>query len=176
MDIDAEFGAALIPSSGTRQGEESYHPRSLAVISLPSDEVALPDVVSYMAAVHRRCSITGYLCECATIIWLVDESGELRMAIEEAFRDEPHFETIPIPRIDGKPPSGWRKLGHPSLVQKPDKRARIAGEIRYFNNNWQLNNYSGRYGLSSYGRTRIHLENVAKRLRLYGLTIEVEFL
>lgn len=84
-----------------------------------------------------------------TLIWAMDESGEIHVAVEELAQVEDE-------RVDGGFPMrrnfpvlvpGEKKLGHPCLVH--DMRARAAGEL-YIDEyegkkSWFLNFQSGRF-------------------------------
>ena len=177
MSLDDRFGAAKAPRTGTRFGEDLHYPQSLVTIDLPIANIDLPPLVAYMIAVQRRCGITSYLCDSVTILWLIDADGRIRLAVEEAFDAVKPRATIPILRHNRDGSSGWHKLGHPSLLDEQGKLGRIGGEMRFFPNlgRWELNNDSGRYGMSC-GRTAEQLKNVANCLKQYGVSVQDEFL
>ncbi|RST84805.1 hypothetical protein EJC49_18760 [Aquibium carbonis] len=180
MNLDERFGNALAPAGdGIRTGEDQYRPTSLAILRLNGpgigERIAANPVIAYMLAVQDGCRISGYLCESANVLWIVDHDGHLRMAVEEAYRSVPSFVTIPILKRNGAGSSGWTKLGHPSLLENPDKLARIGGELRFTRNLWVLTNRSGRYGRLR-GRSPNHLRHVAEALEAQGVRVDTDFL
>lgn len=177
MDLDRIFGQALGPAGNKiHSGEDRYQPSSLTVTALlKQSPIAHSKIIAYMLSVQNGCKITSYLCGSVTILWIVDRSGQIRMAVEEAYRINPKFVTIPILRENTRGSAGWFKLGHPSLVQNEDALARIGGELQFVEDVWLLTNRSGRYGTLS-DRRKEHLENVAQCLQQFGLRVEPDFL
>lgn len=112
-----------------------------------------------------------------TILWLVNATGEILVAIEEGVRDEGRFSgdtsLFPLPNVIK---SDYVKLGHPSLVGC--EAARIGGELvcdlEVNPPQWYLTNRSGRYGLNL-GRTEEQLANVADELGKLGIRVGVMF-
>lgn len=117
-----------------------------------------------------------YSCARAQRLWLIDDEGTFRLAIEEAQRPKDPDITIPILRHNKMGSQGWHKLGHPALLDHAEKLARIGGELRFrTDGHREINNSSGRYGIRC-GRTERQLENVADYLRSFGLKIDTDFI
>jgi hypothetical protein len=173
MDLDARYGLAVPPQAhGLRPGEEHFAPKSLIALEIPTERTG---TISFMNAVQEGCSLASFLGESVTILWIIDHTGNLRIALEEAYFGGD--DRIPLVN-DLKPMlqrSGWNKLGHPALLVD-EKLGRIAGEATFLpeDSAWEINNLSGRYGLGL-DRTATHLENVASILRAYGLKIIIDF-
>lgn len=173
--LDEDFGEAqLAGGDGVRVGEDMYRPASLAVLRGTGEQnLAL---LGHLLSTASGCRATRYLCESATILWLIDDEGAFRIAIEEAQHPQDPDITIPILRHNKMGSQGWHKLGHPALLDRAEKLARIGGELRFRTAGyWEINNSSGRYGIRC-GRTERQLENVADYLRSFGLKIDTDFI
>jgi hypothetical protein len=173
MDLNARYGFAVPPQAhGLRPGEDMLAPKSLITLEAST---GVPQKVPFMTAVQEGCLLAGLLDDSITILWIMDQAGSLRIAIEEAYFDG----TDRIPLVNALKPmlqkSGWNKLGHPALLDE-EKLGRIAGEITFLpqENAREINNLSGRYGLGL-DRKATHLENVAAILRACGLRIIIDF-
>jgi hypothetical protein len=93
----------------------------------------------------------------APYIWVVNENGDLIIAIEE--------------NLDGAPARrGERTLGHPTLVN--GDLARIGGELRFVEGEWVITNKSGRYGRNRPAERL--LPNVAAIFKGLGLSVTWE--
>ncbi len=79
-----------------------------------------------------------------TYNWIIDEYGWLHIG---------NLETISYT-------GAVRQLGHPTLID--GGQGRIAGELKYSNNQWELSNLSGRYSIDKDNRTGNHLKNVVE--------------
>jgi hypothetical protein len=108
------------------------------------------------------------------ILWVVNESGEILIAIEEGIFAGQNF---PLPKtLVSTRAMAYSKLGHPALVDC--KPARIAGEIMCDLEDgageWYINNRSGRYGVNV-GRTLEQLVNVADEFARFGIKLQPDF-
>jgi hypothetical protein len=119
------------------------------------------------------------------ILWVVNDEGEVLIALEEGILAEQDGGPIsfPLPKNLasaysklGQAPV-YSKLGHPALVGC--QPARIAGEIICdLDENpslWYINNRSGRYGVNV-GRTPQQLANVAAVFAQFGIQLQPDFI
>jgi hypothetical protein len=169
-DLDRNFGDAINPNR-VEPLEGSMKPLSYNILSKDTAKI-LRDL---MMSATCDLKISEYTHRCLPILWLIDESGNIIIALEEVYissdRDFLH------PRFKGQDLSDMQaRLGHPALVG--GKAARIGGELIFDPGatppTWVLTNESGRYGLRS-GRTRQHLENAAAAFRALGIELDAFF-
>jgi hypothetical protein len=152
MSLDAKYGPALPAlQRGPDWWERRHSPHSLTRLE-PSTAAPLKYV---MDQVTSGWLVGHVLLNEVTIIWIVDNPGDLWFAVEELVSNGAPTGR-PKHRVDNAP-----KLGHPSLVGC--EHARIAGEIFFDASGappkWTLNNRSGRYGIHE-TRTPEQLDNV----------------
>ncbi len=156
---------------GYDKWEKKYPPSSILKLTQSSaDRLRL-----LMRQIAEGCPVGRTFMNDVILIWLVDASGNILIAIEELVLSNnpqyvPKFQSVPLTRE-------CDKLGHPSLVYASD--ARIAGEIRYHADRdppiWSINNASWRYGLYE-GRTLAQLNQVAQRFSTFGIQLETNFI
>ena len=112
----------------------------------------------------------------AVVLWIVDEDGEIHVAMEELFHEKAGVLATVRPRADWVKIANTVKLGHPSLVEGDVKNARIGGEIVYDAGaaRWEINNFSGRFGMRKWQEKR-HLEAVAGKFNTWNIHLYVKF-
>lgn len=130
LELDTRFGSVRPAGGhGVRPWEWQGQPRSLIRIDPELyTRAETRALLSFMIAAQSACVATCYLCGSVTLLWLVDGSGLIRLAVEEALLAENWKETVPMLRNHREATSGLGKLGHPALLDD-DKRARIGGEL-----------------------------------------------
>lgn len=174
MSLDTLYGEVLDPVPNSRgvdvyQWERTHEPISLFKLNSTS----APHLRELMMQLGRDFACVDVLSRDVLLIWVVDQAGEVWIAIEELFYEDtavglPHFRTF-------EPTADWPKLGHPSLIAA--SAGRIGGEILMTRNaslsTWTINKRSGRYGRHP-SRTFRHLKNVANVFRSYGIELNVD--
>ncbi|KQS95368.1 hypothetical protein [Rhizobium sp. Leaf386] len=171
MDLDATFGPCAGAGRPISAAEQKYAPDSLQKLT---DETALV-LKTYMDTV-TGLKMPGVVHSNSLVIWIVDDEGEICFAMEELFEEATGTLATVRPRGDWGKIDGTVKLGHPSLIEDADKRARIGGELVYDRGkaHWEINNFSGRYGQRKW-QTRAHLEAVAGKFNDWGISLHVTF-
>lgn len=168
--LDALYGPALpAGGNGIQLHEWTLSPRSRQTLDNASGE-ALAAYLEQVAVLYMN----NLFPEIFHILWIVDEEGELWFSVEEVV--DQSGATIGIfPKSVQARPLNLQKLGHPTLLGNPLKRARIGGEIVFdpddpdgSGRKFCLTNASGRYGLRPSQR-RKHLEAVAGKFEENGL-------
>ncbi|MEM7705745.1 MAG: hypothetical protein AAF358_09355 [Pseudomonadota bacterium] len=86
--------------------------------------------------------------------WVVDEFGDIYVGSLDVIGED----------SDGTP----MELGHPTLINGAP--ARIAGELRFLDERWSLNNNSGRYAMDKENRGPSEVEAVKRFLDSRGFT------
>lgn len=172
--LDRDFGVLRSPRPDPARPLgfdmwERLRPATFHILQSPFGAEALMHWVSNRAHSLIQQSVLYQIA----IIWVVNASGQIAYALEEAI-DPKSFDlptvVAPFLRMPVLPKTRER-LGHPALVDCGP--ARIGGEKicepdqdgRF---GWQLNNASGRYGYGE-DRTKRHLENVKKEFENYGI-------
>ncbi|MDH6269169.1 hypothetical protein M2360_004595 [Rhizobium sp. SG_E_25_P2] len=178
MDLDERFGQCRPAARPVAEVEQHIQPRSLQ---------RLADVAAVLKT-YLECAgdlaIPAVFHETAPILWLVDEDGAIRIAMEEVvLRDTGALRYI-LPR-NGPPMEAHHvRLGHPALLDPVEpgmvKEARIGGElfydpVRYSPVSWVISNNSGRYGKRE-GITRSHINNVRDVFASYDIQVRPFFI
>lgn len=172
MSLDVDFGPCQAARGNISPAEMQHSPESLQVL----DQSSGAQLRAYMGTV-AGLSIPQIIHNYCVVLWLVDEEGTILFALEELIHAIDGTLVAVRPRGDWGNIPNTVKLGHPSLLQDPQKRARIGGEIRFDRerNLWEINNYSGRYGTRAH-QTLSHLQNVAQKFNeIAGIVLEPEF-
>lgn len=170
QNLDEKFGVC-IPPGKVRDIESKFKPVSYINFNNGGSNI----LKGLFDKTQSGCYISYCLYSEFTILWLINQEGELIVSIEEVVADEDGAERYPLPRrVPYDNPIRHRRLGHPSLVG--GGVARIAGELSYEpeTETWYLTNRSGRFG-ANVGRSPDQLEEVAKRFRDEGFTISTLF-
>lgn len=147
MDLDEKWGPAFAPGK-LSAAEELYQPRSLMLLSQHHQELR-----AYLELAESGFTFPQVVHQAAIILWVLDEIGEIRLAIEEQV-SEAGRHSILLRDISGS--FSHAKLGHPSLLEHGSERlARCGGEITWDGRlkgkpNWVISNRSGRYGMRDY--------------------------
>jgi len=174
--LDARFGLCVEPIR-LNGAEETHLPSTLFHLS---GETAL--CLTRLIEMSRvQSKFSHFPFDDFAILWVVNEKGEILIALEEAVVDG-STKNFPLPKNLasaytelGRPP-GYSKLGHPALVG--GAAARIAGEIICdLGQNpgvWYINNRSGRYGINV-GRTPKQLANAAAEFAQLGVHLQTDF-
>ncbi|WP_141105632.1 hypothetical protein [Rhizobium sp. R635] len=135
----------------------------------------------YFQTAKRGLGVTKLNHLCLIILWLMDESGTIWFALEEAYSADHSGSHIhhPVSRVWSLP-SKYLKLGHPALLSGDPKKARIGGEIVYDpdfgEHEWVISNKSGRFGPNSKKQPREHLEKAAEVWKQFGIDLDVHYL
>lgn len=177
MDLDTKFGKFVVPQ--TRQSgtaidvwELTNVPASMTVLNKDTAK----QLRRFMEDTNNGFKAGQVLMDDVIVIWVIDEAGSVRFAIEEMVQDSIG---TGLPKLQSFPPTRFLpKLGHPSLVNEDGIcRGRIGGEIRMATGvvgpMWTVNRRSGRYGYAS-DRIFIHLKNAADQFRLFGIELKLE--
>jgi len=180
MDLDILYGPATIPPNEKIEPWEektSISPNSLQVL----DEKNGGYLAEMLGMTPNKGLTNKYILNWTRFLWLILESGEIRIAVEEyidADTGEPQGFRLPGFDAVTKIQKGGKtltRLGHPALTD--DLKARIGGELYWDDilNNWVISNGSGRYG---FGREREeqHLVNVSKVFSKLGISAEVFYI
>jgi hypothetical protein len=174
-NLDAQFGHCVTPVR-INIAEGNHYPSTL--FSLNGQTA--PRLRRFIDMSSERDRFANFAFQDFAILWVVNASGEILIAIEEGVVLYGTEVTFPLPIVLG--PSlaqipSYSKLGHPALVAC--QGARIAGEILCdFDQNssqWYINNRSGRYGLNL-GRTPQQLANVATEFAQFGIVLQQDFI
>jgi hypothetical protein len=150
-DLDAQFGAPKPP--GGARGIKDFE----QVPGNPSRAVKNPTLQKVKPGTPpkldpAKAKDPGY-------IWAIDEDGTLLIG-----------EEVPV---GAKLPDGYQpKLGHPTLTEGGP--ARVAGELKYENGEWTINNNSGRYS-SHADRGPDKLSNAADLFKNSGVDVKQSF-
>ncbi|WP_158775601.1 hypothetical protein [Rhizobium sp. H4] len=176
MDLDERYGECLQFQRDASPVELSAMPRSLQVLT----EETAPALKSLIDAASSQ-PLAEVVYATSPILWLVDEAGNIRFAMEEVLNRETGNLHFILPR-NGPPLRPFEaRLGHPSLLEpgNPEtKVARIGGELFYApirgRSPWVLSNNSGRYGKRPHIR-REHLENVNEVFAGFGISLRTFF-
>lgn len=174
--LDAQFGRCVEPAR-LNAAEATRLPSTLFLLS---NETA--SYLSRLIEMSRdRSRFSHFPFDDFAILWVVNEKGEILVALEEAVVDG-SSKIFPLPKNLASAYSElgripvYSKLGHPALVGC--QAARIAGEIicdLYEDPSvWYLNNRSGRYGVNV-GRTPQQLANVAAEFAQFGIQFQPDF-
>lgn len=145
--LDLRYGGPRGPHE-INDWEQGREPLSLATLNGELGQTLLSYRTICQAPLLRKAA------QCFTLIWAMDESGEIRIAYEELTTEAlEHEGTIAsfkgYPRRRGATthPVEFKKLGHPTLLKSGD--ARVAGELflDFVDGSlfWFVNCSSGRY-------------------------------
>lgn len=161
--LDELYGRSLLPS---RRGPHEHLRQGTW---LKVDDSSANRLKAYLEHTQGDAYLARLLAENYNTLWLVDDDGQIRIAIEEVVVSQDPLITTPMPRSLLRPES---KLGHPSLVE--GGAARVGGELAINPNTGviYLSNKSGRYGIM---RTKQELENAAKLFARLGIDTVVSY-
>ncbi|MBY5819039.1 hypothetical protein [Rhizobium leguminosarum] len=174
--LTEKFGAAIAPTY-TNPGEVKAKPKSLHKLDITSSSL----LKAYLKTASDGLGITKVNHGCLLILWLLDENGEIWFALEEAFKEAPGENLHhPMSRFwPFDPNSNFLKLGHPSLLDRPQK-ARIGGEIIYDpefgSHGWVISNKSGRYGSRAKDQPEKHLTEAASVWNAFGISFDIYYI
>ena len=171
-----DFFGSLMEAGTVDQIEKDMSPASLTELS----DATAPIISQYMETAIKGLKITQVAHDMLPILWVLDRDGRIHLALEEVYEDSGGGCCFPLAR-GVKVPNGFRKLGHPSLIEGGSKVARIGGELLYDPDpdfgveGWIITNGSGRFG---YGEHRVekHLRNVADVFEAYGISVDVYYI
>ncbi|WP_298921489.1 hypothetical protein [uncultured Roseobacter sp.] len=177
QELDELFGKLEDPmprSSGEAKDpwEEKHDPHSLTILDTDSANY----LKRFMEDTEQGFSAGRVLAVDTTIIWVVDDRGRVRFAMEEMFHDNT---PTGLAKLQNFPLTKFvRKLGHPSLLRDAlSFKGRIGGEIRFESNlpdpYWSINRRSGRYGYHD-DRIYVHLKNAANQFRHHGIELHLD--
>ncbi|MQB04036.1 hypothetical protein DXT91_07745 [Agrobacterium tumefaciens] len=172
MSLDDTFGPCLEAGRTIANQEFQYNPQSLQRL----DEQTGPLLGKYLDTAIGGLKIPRLIHRANTILWLVDNNGDVWFAIEEVVDIDTGTYLYAL-ALSQEKTNNHVKLGHPSLLMSTtDKRARIGGEIKYVPRHgcWVINNRSGRYGTRPH-QTAAHLEAVAAKFKDYEIPLKVVF-
>ncbi len=177
MDLDERFGECLPFQRDASEAELSAQPRSFQVLS----EDTAPALKMLIDTAPMQ-PLSQVVYATSPILWLVDQAGNVRFAMEEVLNRDTGSLHFILPR-NGPPLRPFEvRLGHPSLLEpgSPERKvARIGGELFYdpFKGRapWVLSNNSGRYGKRPHIR-REHLENVNEIFAGFGISLRTFFI
>jgi hypothetical protein len=179
MELDATYGECLPLQRSASEAEMSVMPRSLQILN----EETAAGLKAYMESAHSLY-LPRVMHATTPILWLVDDKGGIRFALEEVLARDTGSTTHILPR--GGPPLRETdiRLGHPSLLDPVNpgatKSARIGGEIIYdpipqSSDAWVLTNNSGRFGKRPH-ITRAHLDNVREAFKRFDISLRAYFI
>lgn len=190
MTLDQLYGIVLGPApskdrpDGYWKWELDLRPISYSVLDKKS---AVP-LQAFMTQVSENWTIGNILVRRAIILYLVDEIGLVRFAIEEAVEEDPSGKSVgrDYRRLDipffSKLLRTDKKLGHPVLVGCGG--ARIAGQIMFQPADdpgktpyWTIDAWSGRYGrmVVAGRREPRHVEHVIAEFQRYDIELQNAF-
>jgi len=179
MDLDAQYGDCRRFARTASDAELSVMPRSLQLL----DKNTAPSLKNYFDSA-KELLLTQVIHQTTPILWLVDELGAVRFALEEVVnRDTGHLHYV-LPRNGPSLRPNEIRLGHPALLDPvlsgQTKAARIAGEIIYdpvpqSPHPWVITNNSGRFGKRPH-LSRAHLENVKNLFASYEIALRSFFI
>lgn len=137
------YGPLRSPSE-VANWEHGRRPRSLSTLT--------DDTGRQLSTYCAVCGSPLFACAASaiTFLWAMDESGDIKLAVEEIAELPDGRELTGHPRRRNFPshPSDEKKLGHPCLID--EQPARIAGELFMDRADdgelvWFVNTNSGRY-------------------------------
>lgn len=171
-----EFFGILVEAGKVDPIEKAKVPASLTELS----DATAATILKYMETAVEGLRITQVSHEMLPILWVLDKKGRIHLALEEVYEVAEGGRRFPLAR-GFIVPEGFRKLGHPSLIDSEEKVARIGGELLYDPDpefgvgGWVITNSSGRFG---YGEQRIekHLRNVADVFATYGISVDIYYI
>lgn len=169
--LDEEFGPAIEPQNGGLKAWEQADGRIEPIALNRITARWLTDLL--VAAGQSPLALKAI--QAVTILWAIDEAGDLYFALEEVIDTVQNMEQRP--RMRGITLNDQVKpLGHPLLVGRG--KGRISGEILVDGVRDDLrlviNNRSGRYG-RHISRTKKHLENVVLLFSSFSVTLRADF-
>lgn len=190
MTLDELYGIVIGPAR-SRDRPDGYWtweldlrpPSSYSVL----DAESAKPLRAFMKQVSERWTIGDVLVNRAVILYVVDEFGSVRFALEEAVEEDPSrmpvgrdYRRLHIPFFS-KLLRTDKKLGHPSLVDCGS--ARIAGQIMFQPAAdgrppyWTIDAWSGRYGrtVEAARREPRHVDNVIAVFRSHGIVLSNAF-
>lgn len=144
IDLDLSYGKAIIPKE-----IEGYEQDETPVTVENLDSNNAPKLLEYMSTSNNGLKLTKLISEQLPILWVIDEHGDLRFAIEEYLNIE-----------DTKLRVG-RFGGMPTVISSDTVK-------------WVLNNHSGRYGVEI-DRKKDHLIAVQQLFKKFGLEVGIDW-
>lgn len=147
----------LLPPAELSTVQQNHDESSEILFITPRDYSKL-----HLDKTRQHIKESGWEWRNKQYIWLIDHEGTLVIGQE-----------WPVSPENEKPP---KKLGHPNLTGGGP--ARIAGELKWFNNpeKLEINNKSGRYTKRISGRQEKHLKHAAELFeRIFGIETKGEY-
>jgi len=173
-DLDGLYGPNKI-AERVSDAEKLLRPESLTKLT---DETA-PLLKALMEAAANGLPLARGLFAHTPMLWVLDGSGEIFIALEEVVTNDTYRFLRPRSRRDNMHDERETRLGHPSLVGG-DCMARLGGELSYDPGwgsqleGWFISNASGRYGMQK-GHADRHLRNVCDLFSNFGITVRPIF-
>lgn len=169
--LDQEYGPAIEPQNGVKAWE-----RVDAKIEPIHLNRTTAGWISVLLEAATASPIAAKAIESITILWVVDEAGDLYFAVEEVLDTKNGMKQRP--RARGITLNeAVKPLGHPLLISLG--KGRIGGEIYVDGDQFGefvlvINNRSGRYG-RDHSRMSRHLDNVAQLFGSFGVRMIPDF-
>lgn len=173
-DNDVRFGEPFRPADERiSPAEMKFHPSSATLLN----NLTANHLSRLMNSISDGCSIGQHLFSSFPILWIVDVSGQIILALEELV-DTNHGTFVAARSRISRDNGRFERLGHPSLLA--DKQGRIGGEIVFDRRalTWEISNSSGRFGYStlSASRTQAHLNAVRDVFYDFGIELSTLYL
>nr|DAF66341.1 MAG TPA: hypothetical protein [Caudoviricetes sp.] len=162
VNLDELYGIIRSPYLDVTETEKSFQPQSLTVL----DEDTARRLKNYLGA-SADIGPAETINRFNPLLWLVRINGDLVIAAEEVV-DPSNGEVCNL--YNRALNNREDKLGHPSLTEDPEFRARIAGEIRLEDGEWTISTLSGRY-CRAISTKKEHLQNVVELFAHYGIVL-----
>ena len=173
IDLSGRFGAA-VPPAYFDNIEKFKTPDSKQLLDSRTAEL----LKGYLECVEQGLLVPRVIHQTAIILWLIDEEGNCWFCIEEMYKAD--AQNTVFPRLNEiEYPSGYEKLGHPSLISAG--KARIGGEILLTQHDdgethyWTISNKSGRYGIRE-DISSDNLQNVTDLFSNFGVNLTPYFI
>lgn len=166
MNLDELYGKVREPYMEVKEAEKRCKPRSMQILDKETANVLKTHMDAY-----QKLHITNIVHQHVPILWIIRASGEIVFAVEEVVElpDWTHCNLY-----TGQLNDNEQKLGHPSLTNDEEFKARIGGEILIDDNIWIITNKSGRYCRPA-DTTKAHLNNVSASFAKYGIVLTPNF-
>jgi hypothetical protein len=172
MSLDNDFGPMLPPGRPVQFHEIGSSPKSLTILKKSS----AAKLKQYLEG-RFGLPIVSVFPLVFPVLWIIEADGKIKFAVEEIFDAQGQFIGV-LPKI-AKPIPDTVKLGHPSMLEDPECRARIGGDIVYDPipglESFVIRNKSGRYGFRQH-QTEAHLAAVASKFAAEGLHFRLDYI
>lgn len=179
MDFDVLYGPCLPFARDASEAEMGVNPRSLEFLN----EETAPALIKHLENAESLL-LSQVVHATMPILWLIDEAGQIRFAMEEVIARDTGYLSYILPRNGPPMRETDVRLGHPALLEPVNageaKSARIGGEIFYdpirrSELSWVLTNNSGRFGKRPHIK-REYLENAGKAFEALGVSLRTFFI